>query len=335
MNQVVDAIRNRPLLAVGVSNAATALIALWLHARGQGGLRRWLARNAFRAVVGVVRVVASDLVTKEEKKIKDKTIAKVMGHVDGPRIQSIPQTGMPKAELVALMQASSLKETKWREGKISGTVYHSGAELADVICEAFRAFASSNPIHPDVFPTCRKMEAGLPRVSMVCLVYKFLGSRVAAFLATDPTHPAPLVRHASSPCFPLRTREQRRRPIACRATLSAAFRSSCCPDTASHRRHAAVPPSTKLPVTPVTPPSCRHHAAITPPSRHRHEAAAPPPRRPPAEVVAMCCELFGGGAEAAGAMTSGGTESIVMAVKAHRDYGRRRPHFLYFIFLYR
>ena len=193
MNQVVDAIRNRPLLAVGVSNAATALIALWLHARGQGGLRRWLARNAFRAVVGVVRVVASDLVTKEEKKIKDKTIAKVMGHVDGPRIQSIPQTGMPKAELVALMQASSLKETKWREGKISGTVYHSGAELADVICEAFRAFASSNPIHPDVFPTCRKMEAGLPRVSMVCLVCKFLGSRAAAFLATDPTHPAPLV----------------------------------------------------------------------------------------------------------------------------------------------
>ncbi len=38
-------------------------------------------------------------------------------------------------------------------------------------------------------------------------------------------------------------------------------------------------------------------------------------------MVAMCCALFGGGEEAAGTMTSGGTESIIMAVKTHRDYG--------------
>jgi hypothetical protein len=163
MNGVVDAVRNRPLLALGATNAATAFIALWLHTRGQGGVRRWLARNAFRTVVGFFRVVAKDLVASEEKKIKDKTIAKVMSHIEGPRFQAIPQKGMPKAELVSLLQKSSAKETKWREGKISGTVYHSGAELADVICEAFRAFASSNPIHPDVFPTCRKMEAGAHR----------------------------------------------------------------------------------------------------------------------------------------------------------------------------
>ena len=163
MNGVVDAVRSRPLLALGATNAATAFVALWLHTRGQGGVRRWLVRNAFRTVVGFFRVVAKDLVATEEKKIKDKTIAKVMSHIEGPRFQAIPQKGMPKAELVSLLQKSSAKETKWREGKISGTVYHSGAELADVICEAFRAFASSNPIHPDVFPTCRKMEAGARR----------------------------------------------------------------------------------------------------------------------------------------------------------------------------
>ena len=160
MERLAEAVRSRPLMALGATNAATALVALWLHTRGQGGVRRWLAKTVFRAVVGVFRVVASELVTKEEKKIKDKTMEKVLSHVDGPRIKSIPQKGMPKSELVALMQTSSLKETKWREGKISGTVYHSGAELAEVICEAFKAFASSNPIHPDVFPTCRKMEAG-------------------------------------------------------------------------------------------------------------------------------------------------------------------------------
>jgi hypothetical protein len=160
MDRVAEVVRSRPLLVLGATNAATAFVALWLHTRGQGGMRRWLAKTAFRTVVGVFRVVASDLVTKEEKKIKNKTMEKVMGHVDGPRIKAIPQNGMPKSELVALMQKCSQKETKWREGKISGTVYHSGSELSEVICEAFKAFASSNPIHPDVFPTCRKMEAG-------------------------------------------------------------------------------------------------------------------------------------------------------------------------------
>jgi glutamate/tyrosine decarboxylase-like PLP-dependent enzyme len=40
------------------------------------------------------------------------------------------------------------------------------------------------------------------------------------------------------------------------------------------------------------------------------------------EVVAACTDLFHGGEEAAGFMTSGGTESILMAVKAARERGR-------------
>ena len=40
------------------------------------------------------------------------------------------------------------------------------------------------------------------------------------------------------------------------------------------------------------------------------------------EVVAMAADLLHGGGSAAGNMTSGGTESIMMAVKAARDYAR-------------
>jgi glutamate/tyrosine decarboxylase-like PLP-dependent enzyme len=40
------------------------------------------------------------------------------------------------------------------------------------------------------------------------------------------------------------------------------------------------------------------------------------------EVVRACSDLFHGGPEAAGFMTSGGTESILMAVKAARERGR-------------
>lgn len=45
-----------------------------------------------------------------------------------------------------------------------------------------------------------------------------------------------------------------------------------------------------------------------------------------AEVISMVLSILGGDEETAGTMTSGGTESILLSVKAHRDYFReRRP----------
>lgn len=34
--------------------------------------------------------------------------------------------------------------------QVSGQVYHGGEELTNLIVEAFRTFAVSNPIHPEV-----------------------------------------------------------------------------------------------------------------------------------------------------------------------------------------
>ncbi|MHB8872827.1 MAG: pyridoxal phosphate-dependent decarboxylase family protein [Myxococcaceae bacterium] len=47
--------------------------------------------------------------------------------------------------------------------------------------------------------------------------------------------------------------------------------------------------------------------------------AFPSLRRFEAEAVAMTCDLFHGGPDAAGTLTSGGTESVLMAVKTARD----------------
>jgi glutamate/tyrosine decarboxylase-like PLP-dependent enzyme len=52
--------------------------------------------------------------------------------------------------------------------------------------------------------------------------------------------------------------------------------------------------------------------------------AFPSLRRMQSEVVAMVAELLHGGREAAGFLTSGGTESILLAVKAARGRGRER-----------
>ncbi|PPQ83056.1 hypothetical protein CVT24_012008 [Panaeolus cyanescens] len=58
----------------------------------------------------------------------------------------------------------------WRLGKLSGAVYHGGDELTKIIVEAYSRYCVSNPLHPDVFPAVRKMEAEI--VAMVLKMYR-------------------------------------------------------------------------------------------------------------------------------------------------------------------
>ena len=55
-----------------------------------------------------------------------------------------------------------------------------------------------------------------------------------------------------------------------------------------------------------------------------HPAVFPNIRKMEAEVVRWCCRLFNGGAESCGTMTSGGTESIMLAMRVYRDIGYER-----------
>jgi sphinganine-1-phosphate aldolase len=72
-------------------------------------------------------------------------------------------TDKVRAELIKL---ADMKHTRWEDGRVSGAVYHGGKELTALQTEAFGMFTVANPIHPDVFPGVRKMEAEV--VAMVC-----------------------------------------------------------------------------------------------------------------------------------------------------------------------
>lgn len=52
-----------------------------------------------------------------------------------------------------------------------------------------------------------------------------------------------------------------------------------------------------------------------------HPGVFPGIRQMEAEIVSMCLGLFHGGPDGCGVMTSGGTESIIMALKAYREWG--------------
>ena len=71
-----------------------------------------------------------------------------------------------RAELVKL---SEMDHTRWEDGLVSGAVYHGGNDLIDLQAEAYKKFSVANPIHPDVFPGVRKMEAEI--VAMVLAMF--------------------------------------------------------------------------------------------------------------------------------------------------------------------
>lgn len=68
-----------------------------------------------------------------------------------------------------LDRLAGMEHTRWEDGRVSGAVYHGGDELRDLQAEAFSKFSVSNPIHPDVFPGVRKMEAEV--VAMVLALF--------------------------------------------------------------------------------------------------------------------------------------------------------------------
>ena len=87
----------------------------------------------------------------------------------GPGIErniTLPAQGWSEeAVMKALNDLEAMEHTRWEDGRVSGAVYHGGSDLIKLQTEAFGKFTVANPIHPDVFPGVRKMEAEI--VAMV------------------------------------------------------------------------------------------------------------------------------------------------------------------------
>lgn len=79
---------------------------------------------------------------------------------------TLPKEGLSEDAVRAeLDQLANMEHTRWEDGFVSGAVYHGEDELLKLQAEAFGKFTVANPLHPDVFPGVRKMEAEI--VSMV------------------------------------------------------------------------------------------------------------------------------------------------------------------------
>ena len=101
----------------------------------------------------------------------NEAIAKMEGKLvpKGPgvsRYLTLPKEGWTETQVRGeLEKLGEMEHTRWEDGLVSGAVYHGGNGLIKLQAEAFERFSVANPIHPDVFPGVRKMEAEI--VAMV------------------------------------------------------------------------------------------------------------------------------------------------------------------------
>uniref|UniRef100_UPI00358F7056 sphingosine-1-phosphate lyase 1-like n=2 Tax=Myxine glutinosa TaxID=7769 RepID=UPI00358F7056 len=71
-----------------------------------------------------------------------------------------------EAVMGMLKEYKAIDNDSWKNGQVSGTVYSGEEELTKLLVKVYGEFAWSNPLHPDVFPGVRKMEAEI--VAMCC-----------------------------------------------------------------------------------------------------------------------------------------------------------------------
>ena len=120
-------------------------------------------------------------VQKEVKDAKLKLQSKLAPSGPGiTRYLDLPKEGWSEeAVLEELQGLANLDHTRWEDGYVSGAVYSGESNLLDLQTQAFGKFTVANPIHPDVFPGVRKMEA-----EIVAMVLKLFNAPLDAAGAT-------------------------------------------------------------------------------------------------------------------------------------------------------
>ncbi|CAN8103599.1 unnamed protein product [Discula destructiva] len=96
--------------------------------------------------------------------------------------KKLPEKGWSDDALrTELERLAQMEHTRWEDGFVSGAVYHGEDDLIKLQTEAYGKFTVANPIHPDVFPAVRKMEAEV--VAMVLSLFN--GPASAAGVTTS------------------------------------------------------------------------------------------------------------------------------------------------------
>lgn len=99
----------------------------------------------------------------------EKEMDEMMAHMSGSvkpykgrmaEFSQMPDAGLEKDTVIDFMNDLQEKESeKWKQGYVSGAVYHGDREHIDFLNRVYAIHSQSNPLHSDIWPSAAKYEA--------------------------------------------------------------------------------------------------------------------------------------------------------------------------------
>lgn len=109
-------------------------------------------------------------------------------HGTFPRLREIPTQGQPPETVLDTMVALQRMETDgWRDGYVSGAVYHGDAAHIDFLNRVYALHSQTNPLHADVWPSISKYEAEIVAMTAGMLGGGQSGEEICGTLSSGGT----------------------------------------------------------------------------------------------------------------------------------------------------
>ncbi|HYH96839.1 MAG TPA: aspartate aminotransferase family protein, partial [Hyalangium sp.] len=92
-----------------------------------------------------------------------------------PTFERLPAQGRPQEEVLReLEQLEAREQGRWKEGRVSGAVYHGAEGHIAFVNRVYSLHSQSNPLHADLWPSATKFEA-----EVVAMTASMLGAEEA------------------------------------------------------------------------------------------------------------------------------------------------------------
>ncbi|KAJ7426927.1 Sphingosine-1-phosphate lyase 1 [Willisornis vidua] len=182
---------------IGLTFSST-LLGVWLHGfLFQPESLTSRTKKQFFKLLRKMPFIGALIQKKIDEALNDVTSSLSFLKDEKDYIKALPEQGMSQSQVLEKMKEYSSKgDVRWQDGKVSGTVYSGEEKLTQLLvkllfdldcrrlelacssltsCEStvvekheiqvYEEFAWSNPLHPDIFPGLRKMEAEVVRIA--------------------------------------------------------------------------------------------------------------------------------------------------------------------------
>ncbi|KAM8851645.1 sphingosine-1-phosphate lyase 1 isoform 2-T2 [Synchiropus picturatus] len=160
-----------PWQIIGAS-VLTTLGVVWAHSFlfQQESLKSRVKKKCFR-LIRKIPFVGGAIQSQLNKALDDMSTSLCTLKAGMSYATKLPSKGLTQNQVLdKIREYQTLNEVRWEKGCVSGAVYWGDETLTKLLVKVYGDFAWSNPLHPDIFPGVRKMEAEVVR--MACTLFR-------------------------------------------------------------------------------------------------------------------------------------------------------------------